>query len=159
MTHSQLVQLASKWLKRRFPVVITEMAGGSEEPDAIGFKGGFSCLIECKASKPDFYAERNKPRTRSGVNGMGDHRYYLTTPGLVKLEQLPEKWGLLHAQGRGVYVIKQAELQEKNYRREQALLLSCIRRIGQDAPKGVSVKFYTYETKCRATLGVDPKQG
>ena len=151
MTHAELVAAAAKWLARECPVVITEMANGSmEEPDAIGFKTGFSILVECKASRADFFADKNKRYTR-----MGDKRYYLTRGGLVEIEDLPPGWGLLYADGRGVHVALEApQSDEKNWRGEQQLLTSCLRRIGQTKPNGISVKCYTYETKNRATLGV-----
>lgn len=35
------------------------------------------------------------------------------------------------------------------------ILISALRRVGQQAPKGVSVKCYTYEVSGKATLGVE----
>ena len=156
MTHKDLVPLAAKWLAKEFPIVITEMTSGAlEEPDAIGFRGGFSTLIECKASRADFFADFKKGAARRGER-MGDKRLYLAPAGMLQLVDLPERWGLLEVRAgrRIVEVIPAMHFDDKDYRGEASLLVSAIRRIGQGAPAGCSVKCYTYETKNRATLGV-----
>ena len=118
MTHTELVQRAAKWLQQKHAVVITEMSGGSEEPDAIGFRNGFSTLIECKMSRSDYYADRRKCPDR-----MGDWRYFFTPAGLLEGLTLPEGWGLLEVHGKVVKTIKEApQLDDKNWRREQCLL-------------------------------------
>lgn len=61
MTHSTLVSRAKKWLQQKHSIVVTEMGTSGEEPDAIGFRMGFSTLIECKTSRSDYYADRRKP--------------------------------------------------------------------------------------------------
>jgi hypothetical protein len=150
VTHADLVKAAAKWLAKDHPVVITEMAIAGEEPDAWGWDGGLTTLVECKASRADYFADKRKPKVR-----MGDWRYYLTPGGLIEVEELRPGWGLLYADGRGVHVASVApEHDRKNWRGESLLLGSAVRRIGQSAPPGVSVRCYTYETKCRATLGV-----
>ncbi len=154
MTHEELVEKAAKWLQRKYPVVVTEMASQREEPDAIGFSRGFSIMVECKATRADFLADKKK-RHEYQRRDMGDHKYYLTPSGLVRPEECPEDWGLMWATEKTVRImVKAPRIEKKDYRSEQGLLLSCIRRIGKSAPKSVAVKFYTYETKRRATLGV-----
>jgi len=151
MTHSELVRLAAKWLAKKHSVVITEMAGQSEEPDGLGFRGAFSTLVECKATRSDFAADKLKSALR-----MGDKRYYMVPSGLVTVEDCPPDWGLLYASAKRIVMVREAvQMDKKDWRGEQALLISCIRRIGQTTPTGVSVKFYTYQTKNRATLGVE----
>jgi len=152
VNHADLVKAAAKWLTNRHPVVITEMASGAtEEPDALGFQGTFTTLVECKASRADYQADKHKPAVR-----MGDWRYYLTPAGLIEVEEVRPGWGLLYADGRGVHeVLKAPQTDRKNWRGESLLLTSCLRRIGQTAPQGVSVRCYTYETKSRATLTVE----
>lgn len=68
-----------------------------ERPDAIGWRDGISILIECKASHADFLADRKKPFRAETDNqqGMGDWRFYLCPPEIIKPEELPEGWGLL----------------------------------------------------------------
>lgn len=152
MTHSELVQMAARWLARKYPVVITEMASQCEEPDAIGFNGVVSAVVECKASRADFLADRNKTPSR-----MGYYRWYLVPDGMVKADEVPPGWGLLYAIGRRVGEVLGAgdgHADDRNTKAEVGLLVSCIRRIGKAAPSSVSVKCYTIETKNRATLGI-----
>lgn len=151
MTHVELVRRAARWLEQKHPIVVTEMAGGAEEPDAIGFRMGFSTLVECKTSRGDYYADRKK-----GARRMGDWKYFLTPPGLLEGLALTPGWGLLEVHGKVVKKVLEApQVEDKDMRGEQCLLLSCIRRIGRTSPVGISVKFYTYQTKNRATLGVE----
>lgn len=170
MTHAQLVAAAARWLRVRCPVVITEMSSGAgEEPDAIGWSSRGSFLIECKVSRSDLRAEALKPHRRRGTHfadgerwsGMGNYRYLLTPPGLLSsyADPLrPQGWGLMEAVSeRRVRLITPAEHRECDYRDERLLLLSCIRRLGVQSAGGVSVKVYTMQTKCRATLAVKPQ--
>ncbi len=114
MTHSELVLKATRWLKntRRCGVVFTEKPSFQREiPDAIGWNGPRrSILIECKANLADFKADRKKKfRRKDPASGMGKHRYYLTPPGLLAVNMLPEFWGLLEAHGRRVKVVREAQ--------------------------------------------------
>ena len=162
-THDDLVALAAKWLRRRMPVVITELATGGEEPDAIGFNPRATILVECKASRADFLSDNGKLwRQRPDLGfGMGDRRYYLTPKDMVAAEELPERWGLLWALpgGRIREELAAACFPGKDSRREHAILVSALRRLGQTCPDGLSVKAYTYQTKCRATVGVAEAEG
>lgn len=153
MTHDELVDRARQWLCRDHPVVITEMAGGAgEEADAIGWKGSFSTLVECKASRADFIADRNKRFRRNPEQGIGIFRYYMSPPGVLAPDEITNGWGLIEPHGRRIHTIVKAEQQWAwNYRGEMYLLISALRR-----PSGLAVKRYTYQTKCRATLGVEP---
>lgn len=155
MTHAELVEQAAKWLRRRFPVVITEMtSSGSECADAAGFGSRCSTVVECKVSRSDFFSDKNKGCHRSG-RLMGDYRYYLVPDGLVRVDELPGEHGLLYATTRGVYIELEAPCRTgKDSCGEIALLVSAIRRIGGATVSGCSVKFYTYSTKDRATLGI-----
>ncbi len=44
---------------------------------------------------------------------------------------------------------------KRNDHHEIRMLLSTLKRIGHDAPEGISIKCYNYETKNRATLGIE----
>jgi len=158
MNHDQLVAIAAKYLKATHPLVMTEMATSGEEADAIGFKGGFTTLIECKANRRDFLADKKKIYRQHPHMGMGDRRYYMCPEGLIAEKDLPECWGLLYVNNRrGVRRIVEARGfgSKKDHRQEARLLLSTIRRIGQNAPRGISVRVYTTETRNRATVHVD----
>lgn len=154
VSHPSLVAVAAKWLQKKHAVVITELATTGEEPDAIGWRGTHSTLVECKISRADFNADKRKMFRREPWYGIGQYRYFLTVPGIIKVEELPEKWGLLELLGERVRMVREAEqFGEINYRHEIGILLSTLRRIGENAPKGTSIKHYTIETKNRATVG------
>ncbi|WP_434716354.1 hypothetical protein [Paraburkholderia sp. A3RO-2L] len=101
--HNQLVALGEKWLKRQgFAVVVSELVTGGtrEQADVLGFRSSCSVLIEAKASRADFLADARKPHRLQG--GLGVYRFYLTLPGVIEVADLPARWGLLYAEGRGV---------------------------------------------------------
>jgi hypothetical protein len=75
MNHALLVRRAVEWLRRyRCGVVLSEQACVSGEmPDAIGWKRAcHSVLVECKISRADFLADRNKPFRQKPQSGVGD---------------------------------------------------------------------------------------
>lgn len=162
--HDQLVEAGAKYLRnyhvaqgRRLPahcIVITGIGSG-EIPDVIGFYGcGGTTLIEVKISRADFRADAKKYFRRTPDKGMGNNRYYLTPKGLLKPDKMPDKWGLMEECNGKIKVAKVAEHQESAKNGETCILMSLIRRIGKDSPEGVSVKFYSYETKNTCTAGV-----
>ena len=74
MTHAQMVERAVVWLRGyRCGVILSEQACASGEmPDAIGWKGAcHSVVVECKISRADFLADREKPFRRKAHLGMG----------------------------------------------------------------------------------------
>jgi hypothetical protein len=135
MTHAQLVQRAVAWLRGyRCGVILSEQACVSGEmPDAIGWKrASHSVLIECKISRADFLADRDKPfRQQSGL-GLGCERFYLAPPRLLGLDDLPPGWGLLEVRQRKVEMVRRSS---KNLRSaegmayEMNLLLASLRRV------------------------------
>lgn len=158
MTHAELIDHAARWLQRTgHPIIITDMThGGGETADAIGWNGARSTLIEVKVSRADFLADAKKWFRRMPERGMGGSRYYCAPVGLLTVSDMPPKWGLLEWDGRAIRVTLKAQVfQERGALSEIQLLTSAIRRVGQCAPEGVSVKCYTFETKNRATLGVE----
>lgn len=97
MTHSELVARAVRWLKGSQGCVLTitepQGHGFHEWPDAIEWNyQGLSILVECKTSMSDYYSDRRKDRVDGG---MGDFRWYMTPPGLLKPDLLRDGWGLL----------------------------------------------------------------
>lgn len=111
-SHADLCALAVRWLKRPMSagghgclVAISEARpeGNGECPDAIGFRAGWndgSVLVECKVSRSDFLADRAKPHRQPGC-GMGTWRYYMAPAGLLRVPDLPDRWGLLEVNARG----------------------------------------------------------
>lgn len=115
MTHAELVERAGKWLKntRRCTIVAMEITTTttSESPDAIGWKGPRdSTVVECKTTRADFNRDRNKAFRRYWDMGMGQRRFYMTPPGLVKPDELPEGWGLLYCHPKKVEVVLETPL-------------------------------------------------
>ena len=97
ITHDELVKIAGQWLNKfGCGVVFEEFGSGSEIPDAIGFKFGYSILIECKTSRPDFHADFKKPHRIDSEFGMGNYRLFMCEKGLILPEELPNGWGLLY---------------------------------------------------------------
>lgn len=147
LTHSELVKIAKRWLRNteKCSVVISEMASmAGEEPDAIGWKHGFSTMVECKATRDDFRKDKKKISrvvTDPTINfGMGTFRYYMAPEGLIKEEELPRSWGLLEVgmTGRVRRRIKALQWVQTHVsiRRELGLALSALRR-AQEAEKQI----------------------
>jgi hypothetical protein len=146
LTHDQLVAAGRRWLSRNHGVVATELVSGAgETPDVIGWSGtGGSTVIECKVSRSDFLADAKKYFRRTPNLGMGTFRYYLTPPGLLAVEELPERWGLLESSANGtrIRVLRRAEPQESYDRAETLLLVSLLRR-GAVAHPSISLNVYS----------------
>jgi hypothetical protein len=135
MTHALLVRNAIEWLRRyRCGVVLSEQACISGEmPDAIGWKRAcHSVLVECKVSRADFLADRAKPFRQRSEIGVGCERFYLVPRGLVRVDELPARWGLLELQNRRIKMVKGSRKNlrsEEGFRCEMNLLLASLRRV------------------------------
>lgn len=107
--HANLVQLGAKWLRRNgFGVVATELTahGCREQADVIGFRSSCSALIEVKVSRGDFLADAKKTERVSGI-GLGVYRFYLCPVGLIEINDIPNRWGLLYeVKGRVVEILR-----------------------------------------------------
>ena len=135
MNHAFLVARAVEWLRRyRCGVVLSEQACVSgETPDAIGWKRTcHSVLVECKISRADFLADRNKPFRVKPELGVGSERFYLAPKDLVKGQELPPGWGLLEYQNRSIELVlpsKKNLCSDEGFRCEMNLLLASLRRV------------------------------
>jgi hypothetical protein len=135
MTHAQLVQKAVAWLRAyRCGVILSEQACLSGEmPDAIGWKRAcHSVLVECKVSRADFLADRDKPFRRKQELGLGCQRFYLAPTGILRAEDLPPGWGLLEYHNRQVKLLRPAAKNLRTatgFRYEMNLLLASLRRV------------------------------
>ena len=135
MTHAQLVERAVRWLRAyRCGVVLSEQACASGEvPDAIGWKRAcHSVVVECKVSRADFLADREKPSRKRPEIAVGCERYYLAPRGLIRVEELPPGWGLLECQNRKVEMVRRSALdlrKARGFRYEMNLLLASLRRV------------------------------
>lgn len=135
MTHAQTVQKAVEWLRAyRCGVILSEQACASGEmPDAIGWKGScHSVLVECKISRADFLADREKPFRQKAQLGMGCERFYLTPTGLLRPQELPAGWGLLEYRNRRIAMLQPSARNLRGatgFRYEMNLLLASLRRV------------------------------
>src|SRR5262245_22691523 len=135
MTHEKLVREAVAWLRRYgCGVVLSEQSCASGEmPDAIGWKRAcHSVLVECKISRADFLADREKPCRKKPESGVGCERFYLTPPSLLRVEELPAGWGLLECRNRSVEIVHAGSRKLRTstgFRHEMNLLLASLRRV------------------------------
>jgi hypothetical protein len=137
VTHQLLVRLAEQWLRRKYRcgIVLSEQScANGETPDVIGWKGKCrSVLIECKISRADFLADRDKPFRKDPTQGMGCERFYLVPAGLVRENELPPRWGLLECKGREVRLTvkpgRNSQRGETGLMWEMNLLLASLRRV------------------------------
>jgi hypothetical protein len=96
---------------KRFKYVAVEICTwGSENTDVWGL-GNYndSTVIEVKVSHADFKADQKK-WCRSEIAASkgyqaGRFRWYLCPEGVIKKEELPEKWGLLYWDGKKIYPV------------------------------------------------------
>lgn len=143
LSHSELCVRAESWLRTHCNCssVISELKSRNktgEIPDAIGWKRNRSFLVECKTSRADFKADAKKPFRSEPKIGMGDFRFYLCPEGVIKVEELPEKWGLIYVNDtkirmvkgpKGSYWSKALDFRfNGNKDAEMTLLLSFVRR-------------------------------
>jgi len=137
MTHSELCKMAVSWLKRASSrgghgckVAIDECRTGwdGEVPDALGFTAtgnplvDGTVLVECKVSRADFLIDRKKPHRIGG--GVGNWRYFMAPEGLIRLDELPEKWGLVEVNGRGHMKVRFGVYTDSNYMLQRDRLVS-----------------------------------
>lgn len=67
--------------------------------------------------------------------GMGTLRYYACPKGLLKEDDLPEKWGLVYLSNdyrRGWKLIKDAQGQKANKSKENLFMYSALRRFHEN---------------------------
>lgn len=135
MTHAELVERAAIWLRTKqkcFPVFAEMVTYAPSTPDAIGWASGWSRLVEVKVSRADFFADRKKPAHQRPEGGMGRRRWYMTPVGLVRPDEVPPGWGLVHVDGRKCAIVVEApdrELGQWELVQEARILTSAIRRL------------------------------
>jgi hypothetical protein len=145
--HKELCKQGDRWLKKTVgcSLSISELVCSNsygEIPDNIGWKSGYSILIECKTSRSDFKVDAKKIFRQFPEFGMGQLRLYLCPDGLIKPEELPEGWGLLYYspnrktlkriecfKGNIVSESGNLKFQKSHIKSERSLLLSYIRRL------------------------------
>jgi len=102
-------------------------------PDAIGWKKAcHSVMVECKVTRADFLVDREKPWRQKPERGVGSERFYLTLPGLIRVEELATGWGLLELRRGRVEMVRESAKNLRTamgFRYEMNLLLASLRRV------------------------------
>lgn len=132
-THKNIVRRISVWFKNRHQscIVMAEFVTAAQEiPDVLVMQSGAnSVLIECKASRSDFIADKTKSFRRQEVYGVGDIRYYAAPEGIIKPEELPDGWGLLIVRPHQIIETVEPKRKEADKRKECIMLMSALRRL------------------------------
>ena len=101
LSHRQLCELGARFLNQDYTSygwhILIETGYRAENPDVFAFTKYYSCLIECKASRSDFLADKKKPFRQNPQLGIGLRRFYLVNNGVATQEDMPEGWQLLIA--------------------------------------------------------------
>lgn len=134
MTHADLVHAAHHWAWNtlRCHAVLAECGAALVEiPDVIAWgSSGYSIVVECKATRADFLADRKKFFRLRPESGMGAERWFFTPKGLIDPAELPERWGLAELRGSRVFKVrKPSPFPEYARQREMQLLVSALNRI------------------------------
>lgn len=146
-SHRDLCLKATKHLKNKgihpfhkCQYVVCELERAGESPDAFGFGGSSSQLIEVKVSRSDFLSDKKKYWRKHPEHGIGRFRSYLCPEGLIKESDLPKYWGLLWINEKGKIIeIVKPEAQESNHIEELNLIISILRR------EGISPRIFSYK--------------
>lgn len=141
-SHSDLVNIGYSWLlKKRCSFAFKELkTHADEEPDLIGFNTIGSFLLEAKASRGDFLADKRKKFRKYPFLGMGDWRFYIAPVGIIKKEDLPRGWGLIEVYPQRVTkvvfnpfgkgnIYSKWKKNQKNEKAERLMLISALRRL------------------------------
>ncbi len=133
ITHAELVEIGARWLfNRGFKVVLKELSTMSLEiPDCLGFNSGHSFLLEAKASRSDFLADKKKWFRGRDERGVGMHRAYICPKDLIRPEELPLNWGLIYVNEKRKprEIVKPGIFKERHLINEQVMLVSVVRRM------------------------------
>ena len=136
LTHSKIIEHSRKVLKRvgmmwKCGITFADLkTANSETPDVLGFYSGGASLIEAKASRSDFLSDKKKYFRKHPDMGMGNYRFYACPTGLIKEDELPDKWGLIYVSAKGRCTVKvKPQWQESRTRAELAFCYSVMRRI------------------------------
>lgn len=136
VNHQELIKRAEHWLLKTIGCgfVLSDLTScnhSGETPDAIGWRFAQSYLVECKTSRADYFADKKKIFRFDYKQGMGNHRYYMVPPGLIKPDEIRDRWGLLYVYEKQVRIIRQAEFINRRHScyQEIPLLCSALRRV------------------------------
>ena len=136
-THHQMCCQVAKWLQGRWSgkkpyahyVAVELVTQGYENTDVFGFNPTYSTMIEIKVSRTDFLRDKQKYSNKFGR--VGDYKYYCCPKDIIKVNDLPDKWGLLYIDDNGeIDLIKMADETDTNLYTERSIICSIMRREG-----------------------------
>ncbi|QWS69902.1 coil containing protein [Vibrio phage vB_VpS_PG28] len=127
--HDELCEVGRRWMLRTgsskggcMQVALSEVGSNQfpETPDVFGIdQRGESCLVEVKVSRSDFLADAKKPFRANPDDGMGDFRYYMCPPDIIKPEDLEgTKWGLIYVSPKGICKVIRGKATNNTYKKE-----------------------------------------
>lgn len=102
--HDWIALKASKWIMGTCNCsvgAVNYSGSGIEVCDGylVNYRGTY--LVEAKVSLIDFKKDAKKIFRINPEIGVGKYRFYACPKGLLKLEDLPEKWGLIEVNEKG----------------------------------------------------------
>lgn len=117
ITHAELIEYGRRWLYRRnCGYVAAEECGlALEQPDLLGFRSGFTIMIEVKISRRDFKRDALKFFRTHPRQGVGNYRYYLCPEGVIKPSDIPSQWGLIHLRGKRLHIVSGPKTFQKSH--------------------------------------------
>lgn len=143
-------------LERRFPA--PEWASFRELPDGTGSamrrrldfyalntwpsKGFRSVAVEVKISRADFRRELAHREKRQPAEQRANECYFAVPHGLVKVDEVPEGWGLFTADAGGLRLRKNAQWREMEHL--PRAFVAQLARSGPAAPDAGSKKLWSY---------------
>lgn len=119
--------------KRCKYVAVELCTWGSENTDVWGL-GNFndSAVIEVKVSRSDFKADQKKWARSKQAEALnlqaGRYRWYLCPEGVIKPEELPDKWGLLYWDGKKIRPIVPPKAFDNTSKADMGILTSILTR-------------------------------
>lgn len=107
MSHTEITQHVVDFLfEMGYRIVCKEMHSRvTEVPDIYAVDKVGSLVIEVKSTRKDFLADQKKQFRQRPTEGLGTFRYYASYEGIIDVEDLPPKWGLLWVDANGVVTV------------------------------------------------------
>lgn len=118
---------------RQYHYVAVELCtADTESPDVWGLSAWDTAVIEVKVSHADFLADQKKwwrgeEAEKVGYQA-GNLRWYLCPEGIIKPEELPDKWGLLYWDGKNITPIIAPKQFDNTGMADMKILASILRR-------------------------------
>lgn len=147
LTHRNICIKAARYLRskglqpyHRCQYSVCELERCGESPDAYGWGGSTTQLIEVKVSRSDFLSDKKKLWRKNPSYGLARYRSYMCPENVIKPSDLPDKWGLLYINEKGkISVVVDPEPQECNHIEEMNLITSILRR------EGINPRMFSYK--------------